>query len=138
MFGGKIRFPVANLDHGLSFGLGLGSTHSHRILMKKILAVTVAIDVEVEGAVQPRAHRSQDTSGSEPSLLLSRSPSPYLLLRPLRTRQHKSSTQKIAPAAFPHQAALTYALRCYLRWSCTTPFLSSHVLQRLRQRFLRQ
>jgi hypothetical protein len=74
MFGGKIRFPVADLGHGLSFGPGLGATRSHRILMKKILAVTVAIDVEVEGAVQARAHRSQD-SEPEPSLPLSRSQS---------------------------------------------------------------
>jgi hypothetical protein len=40
--------------------------------MKKILGVTITIDVKVEGAVPPRAHRSQDASRLEPLLTIAK------------------------------------------------------------------
>jgi hypothetical protein len=55
--------------------------------MKKILTVTVATEVKVEGAVQPGADQ------------------PYLLLRPLWAHQY-NAPQKTAPAAAPSSTHL--------------------------------
>jgi hypothetical protein len=130
---------VSEERFGFGLGLGLGPTHLHRILMKKIPAVTVATEVEAQFKLElTEAKAPLDQSPPYHCQGRDHADQPYLLLRPLCTHQYESSAKDcaggvIAPSSTHLRSQVLSAMVLY-----TTFRLIARIAEIAKRTFLSQ